>query len=602
MRPFKSQLEFEVAIAQRICEAIDTPVSLGVSLRLKYGCWHDVATMQIDPGKYTDARHFADDYLVSELLRKSLVLPMTNDDGTPYDRQVPALLAWRESELRCAETNRRLLTADAQDAHPKWFRRYRHIVQTLCGELTSSDVARIPDLCKHGPGATLGVSWAEVPSSKYNSPVTCTRELAPFAEALMGPTWWAYASANGTEPLAIVPSIDQLRYVPKNALTARTMSVQPTLLTWYQLGCGMLLRERLRSNGACDLRDQGWNQLLASYAEERGLATVDLKSASDSIAWSLPLLTLDHKWFHLLDIGRVNYTQVEASVPPVELSKFCAMGNGYTFPLETVLFLAAARTVVPRSEWRDVTVYGDDIIVPQAYAPALIDVLDYLGFETNTKKTHLAGAFFESCGQDFFQGVPVRPFYLRQDPLASGKDITPYAVKVANRIRLWAAQRFTPETGLWCDPRLQPVWNWLYRMCPTWGRCLVPVEYTGAGFIVSDLDAETLPPARKWRKKWQQYEGKAFRYMVGLAEPGLMADTESFGVLLGALTGNAATPYNPMGEEGDDPYSPAAFEEHLNLWEEGKALTRGLEELKTSPRRIVPRWACRSDWPVGLRW
>jgi len=302
-------------------------------------------------------------------------------------------------------------------------------------------------------------------------------------------------------------------------------------------------------------------------------------------------------------MGRVGFTQIDDEGTTVELWKFCAMGNGYTFPLETVLFLAAARTVVPRSEWRDVSVYGDDIIVPAAYSLALIDVLSYLGFETNTKKTHLAGAFFESCGQDFFQGVPVRPFYLRQQPdNADGADITPYAVKVANRIRLWAAQRQSPTSELYCDPRMQPVWNWLFRMCPTWGRCLVPRTHVGAGFIISDEESQALPFARNWRKKWQYYEGKAFRYMVGLERPALGVDTESYGVLLGALTGNAITPYNPMGEDYAGDALVEYIEEHLNLWEEAPVATRGIEFMKNSPRRVVSKWASLASWPVGLRW
>lgn len=173
----------------------------------------------------------------------------------------------------------------------------------------------------------------------------------------------------------------------------------------------------------------------------------------------------------------------------VELQKWSSMGNGYTFELETLLFYALCVQFVPHSRLGDVTVFGDDIIVPQEYAPAVIDALTYLGFEVNTKKSHLAGGFFESCGEHYFFGSNVKPFYcrLRDDP--DDPDI-PYAVKLANRLRAWSSQLLDG-----CDARYKPIWDWLVEQAPVrWRNIRVPPVLGDLGFACSMGEAELRRP------------------------------------------------------------------------------------------------------------
>jgi hypothetical protein len=93
------------------------------------------------------------------------------------------------------------------------------------------------------------------------------------------------------------------------------------------------------------------------------------------------------------------------------------MGNGYTFELETLIFvllsICACDEVGVSS--KDVSVYGDDIIIPVEAYDVLKEVLETCGFTINEDKSYHEGPFRESCGEDYFRGINVRPFLVREN-------------------------------------------------------------------------------------------------------------------------------------------------------------------------------------------
>ena len=91
------------------------------------------------------------------------------------------------------------------------------------------------------------------------------------------------------------------------------------------------------------------------------------------------------------------------------------MGNGFTFPLESLIFFALAHSVCKPGE--TVSVYGDDIIVPTHRYEALVQLLTATGFLVNTDKSFSTGPFRESCGHDYLSGINIRPCYIK-GPLA----------------------------------------------------------------------------------------------------------------------------------------------------------------------------------------
>jgi len=98
--------------------------------------------------------------------------------------------------------------------------------------------------------------------------------------------------------------------------------------------------------------------------------------------------------------------------------KFSAMGNGFTFSLESLIFWAVAKAAVLDAglvcSKSDIGIFGDDIIVRASASPHVVTALNWAGFMVNTEKSFVTGPFKESCGADYFNGNDVRPFYLKR--------------------------------------------------------------------------------------------------------------------------------------------------------------------------------------------
>jgi len=119
------------------------------------------------------------------------------------------------------------------------------------------------------------------------------------------------------------------------------------------------------------------------------------------------------------------------------------MGNGYTFAVETIVFLPLIvgtyrvlriPTVFPgRGRLGNIGIYGDDIIVVPGAVSLLNDVLQVCGFVVNHDKSYIEGPFRESCGGDYLYGTNVRGVYA--ETLKSPQD----RVSLVNRLIQWGA-------------------------------------------------------------------------------------------------------------------------------------------------------------------
>jgi hypothetical protein len=210
--------------------------------------------------------------------------------------------------------------------------------------------------------------------------------------------------------------------VPKNWKTGRTIAAEPDGNLPFQLAFDAYVKDRLRSKTGIDLSSQVRNQQYALSASLNGEhATVDFSMASDTVALEAAAWLFPTQWFEFLTAVRSRRGQY---TPSKELllsdpstrgrtwhyAKLSSMGNGTTFCVETLMFAAIAYAVGSKT----ICVYGDDVVVDAGAYPAYCRLAKFLGFTVNLEKSYAAGPFRESCGEHYFQGRLVTPFYLRR--------------------------------------------------------------------------------------------------------------------------------------------------------------------------------------------
>lgn len=337
--------------------------------------------------------------------------------------------AWEKfiaSELSCKEVNEQF-RASSRVLSEDEITRMSGFISFVLGDAPTYEELRSE--LAFGPGAALGIhgqatssfrkllaeKWS-VSSASVDFARVFAHEHPQILEVLTDPQDYLVSEAafyNAFSHQVDIVDHNTVQFVPKTTLTRRSIAIEPLLNNWMQTSIDVAMRRRLKSFGN-DLTDQTRNQQMAwegSFDQEDGFCTIDLSSASDSISIELVRKLLPPDWFYLLDRLRSKNFKYKGVIHRYE--KFCSMGNGFCFPLQTLLFLAACSASNAGQVRKDFRVYGDDIIVRKQVFPAVTDLLGRCGFKLNKKKTFSSGLFRESCGGDYWQGVDVRPAELR---------------------------------------------------------------------------------------------------------------------------------------------------------------------------------------------
>jgi hypothetical protein len=289
-------------------------------------------------------------------------------------------------------------------------------IADILGDLPSLDEMHL----RFGPGATTQVKKKQAsPRRKLSQKFACSEDLLPILGEVLSefPAW----SNMNLDPdrSTLVPvelHASRIDFVRKTYKTDRTIAVEPMLNQMVQLGIGEIMADRLRREGV-NIRDQTLNQRLAREGSLTGaLATLDLSSASDTLSKGLVESLLPYDWWEFLSKCRSARGE-SLDTGPVFFEKFSSMGNGFTFPLETLVFYALAKACSRHDEI--VSVYGDDIIVNVRVVPLLREVLTACGFLLNSSKSFWEGPFRESCGTDYYRGIDIRPCYVKGVPSAA---------------------------------------------------------------------------------------------------------------------------------------------------------------------------------------
>lgn len=370
------------------------------------------------------------------------VIPGLDPEQTAIKKFIAAERRCRRVNLRFANSNRFYKRFHRYEPYLNAARRW---IRWVIGE--EPPLPKIYSMCDFGPGAAIGCNGDATSLARklLAERWTVTRSAVPYA---LGALWanaqvreWLLSQLHPEKAVYTVdPSLfkamvlsklelvehNNISMVHKDAESMRAIASEPSLNGFLQKGAGEFIAACLRQCGQ-DLRNQLRNQLKARAGSiftvaEIPYVTLDLSSASDMLALLVCKLLLPPAWFEFLIQLRVQNGRFKDG-REISYSKMSSMGNGFTFPLETLIFSSICHAAaVVSGQKPDFSVYGDDIIVRQDLALIVVELLNLVGFKVNRKKSYFHGPFRESCGADWMEGVDVRPIVLDK-PLSSLEEL-----------------------------------------------------------------------------------------------------------------------------------------------------------------------------------
>jgi hypothetical protein len=386
------------------------------------------------------AHAFAAHSLVKDLVRK----------WTPSDKEAQPI--HEQTLAKFLEVNTSCLSSRhaPQSWYDEVFGSLRQVIDDFFhprGSALIESYEDILDFARCGPGSSIGSLSTSLYSKLFDSPLTTTSPDLYFMYRLylLKRRRWLDAEIHRQSLHGDPVYVDSSKciFVPKTSTSSRMVCVEPSLNMFFQLGFAAILEERLRSYFSIDLSTQPQvNQRLAkSGAIDGSFATIDLSSASDTLSM-YRLSDLLPDWLKdMLSLLRCSSTTYKGRRIP--LNMISTMGNGFTFPLQTVIFSSVISAVyrtlgLPFINGVTFACFGDDLVVLSKAFDLTIKVIEACGFLPNLAKTFSEGPFRESCGSDWYNHVPVRPVFIKK--LRSPQD----ACSTINSLIAWSSQHQLP--------------------------------------------------------------------------------------------------------------------------------------------------------------
>lgn len=273
---------------------------------------------------------------------------------------------------------------------------------------------------RHGPGV---VSTKEKLSAKYMWRNVSDRITAvyPFDAYFCASLGHVCDSAHSFNTVTETDHSAQVLLVPKDSRGPRLISCEPVDFQWIQQGLRQAIYSLVEHHPLTRYNVHFTNQqpnqfgaLLGSMPDWRcKYSTLDLKEASDRVSVSLVHLLFPDHLHRFLDASRSAST-VLPSGEKLTLRKYAPMGSALCFPIMALTIWVILTASAPDADTREsILVYGDDVIVPTAFAESAMNILEVFGLKINRTKSCLQGSFRESCGVDAFKGINVTPVRFR---------------------------------------------------------------------------------------------------------------------------------------------------------------------------------------------
>lgn len=379
---------------------------------------------------------------------KSLVSKYVERDSK-VDSATPALQLFDEMNLRCRSS---FVLPDGSDYFEDDLLGMQRIAYR-CLTRWDGPVFKLADACCEGlpgPGVSAGVRGTDFLSKVSEGKLTYPDpRLYAYYRAYVSPRWTAFEEARERMHGCAAYAKSEVFTVPKKTEIDRVALKEPSLGMFFQKGVGTCIEKVLKRSFGIQLETQpDINRAMAKRGSLTGrFATIDLKSASDTIAYNFVKWLLPPEIFSVLDTCRSKESDRG------ELYMFSSMGNGFTFPLQTFIFsvlvTAAYQSLgIPVKGVEDGlptwSVFGDDIIVVREAYNVVTSLLARCGFIVNVDKSFNNGPFRESCGRDYFRGHDVRGVYLKR------LETDAHFYSAFNRLHRWSIRH-----GINCNELLQ---------------------------------------------------------------------------------------------------------------------------------------------------
>lgn len=340
-----------------------------------------------------------------------------------------------------------------------------------------------------GPGASIGATGDDFYLKLFCSNLTASdpQLLDLYRHYIsQNPLWSGAENARRHTYGEKIVSGSSLSFVPKNVDISRTICTEPSVNMLFQKALGSIFERILSRRADINIRKGegkdtvekapvemvkfGDRYRMVTFNHQKkltqvdlnkelcrhgslddsldGYCTIDLKSASDSISLSLCKLLLPPFVMRWLERTRSRYVTLPSGATE-ELFMVSSMGNGFTFPLQTMIFASIVRSVykltgtpLRRNGAKTFGVFGDDIIVTKRNYNLVVRALSMFGFTVNTEKSYSEGWFRESCGADYYLGTDVRGVYIK------GLQSEANVYSSINRLNRWQVKHgvFLPNT------------------------------------------------------------------------------------------------------------------------------------------------------------
>lgn len=267
--------------------------------------------------------------------------------------------------------------------------------------------------------------------------------------------------------------------VPKSWKSFRPITPLTLLGLFYSYGVGEQITSCLKVEGLDLSRLQSIHSRLVrinSVVEEETkrprLATADLTNASQSLISDLLNRVLPREWYCAIK-KTFSHTLIvknsDNSYTSTYTESVLPMGNGLTFPVETLVFYVILKAIAELSKVRGrISVYGDDLIYPVRLHKYVSVIFPKIKFLLNLDKTFVRAPFRESCGSDFYCGFDVRPAFLPDERQMLSKQLyTVWLYKCYNALMRRWAQEEIPKTAEFLLKELNSLGFQILRVPPS---------------------------------------------------------------------------------------------------------------------------------------